>query len=154
MTVSFIDTSILCNLLPVPGRDQGRAEVVAEFANRRARGETFILPVTAIIETGNFIAQVPDGRMRRATAQVFADLISLVAEGKAPWTMHQFLWEGDYLRRLVAGSGTAMTLVEHAVNGLGGGDLCILAERDLYRARSGITAVTIWTIDTVLAAHN
>lgn len=42
MTVVFIDTSVLCNLLPVPGRDQDQKQVRAEMQKRFGAGEQFI----------------------------------------------------------------------------------------------------------------
>jgi hypothetical protein len=41
-----------------------------------------ILPVTALIETGNFIAHIPDGNARRKTAQTFEELLRLVIKIK------------------------------------------------------------------------
>jgi len=67
--VSFVDTSILCNLLPIPGRDENRAEVIAQFHAKAAAREVLIMPVTAVIEAGNFIAQLGNGGIRRSTAQ-------------------------------------------------------------------------------------
>ncbi|MFJ8843469.1 hypothetical protein ACIRFF_11250 [Streptomyces cyaneofuscatus] len=67
--VEFVDTSILCNLLAVPGKCQDREQVIDELKRKRERRETdLLLPVTAIIETGNHIAQVSDGRARRSYA--------------------------------------------------------------------------------------
>ena len=40
------------------------------------------------------------------------------------------------------------------MNGLGCGDLCILAERDFYKQRTKLREVKIWTIDAQLAAHS
>jgi hypothetical protein len=82
MTVSFVDTSILCNMLPVPGRDQQRDEVIEELREKLAEGETLILPVTAVIETGNFVAQLKDGR--------------------APWRLHEFERGATFLDGLLS----------------------------------------------------
>jgi hypothetical protein len=152
--VSFVDTSILCNLLPVPGRDQDRSAVLTEMKAKLHADETLILPVTAVIETGNFIAQLPRGDVRRSVAQLFSDMLELVLQGAAPWQLHRFMWDDQFLRTLLTGAGTAMTLVEHAVARVGSGDLCILAEREIYVARSGLAHVSIWTADGSLASYS
>ena len=48
--VEFVDTSVLCNLLDVPGKNQDRKNVLRALEERRACD--LILPVTAVIETG------------------------------------------------------------------------------------------------------
>lgn len=154
IAVSFVDTSILCNLIPVPGRDQDRSEVTAEMLDKQKSHEVLILPVTALIETGNFIAQISDGDARRKTAKIFEELLQLVIKNKAPWRLHQFTWGAEFLDSFIAGGGTGIRFVDHATRALGGGDLCILTERDLYRTRTGIPVVNIWTRDTALAAHS
>ena len=113
-----------------------------------------ILPVTALIETGNFIAQVPDGNARRKTAQTFEELLRLVIKNQAPWRLHQFIWGTELLKNFIAGGGTGIPFVDHAMSRIGGGDLCILAERDLYRTRTGIAVVNVWTRDAALVAYN
>lgn len=153
-TVTFVDTTVLCNILPVPGRDQDSVEVLKNLKERVAAREILILPVTAIIETGNFIAQVPDGSARRATAEQLIRVVELVIAGKAPWRLHEFEWGVDFLRSIRDGAGSGMTFVQHAVNQVGAGDVCILAERELYSRRTGITDVRIWTRDTGLGAHD
>ena len=154
MVVYFVDTTVLCNLLPVPGRDQHRVEVIAELSEKLASGSTLILPVAAVVEVGNHIAGLANGHARRRTAELFKTLLEMVCENEAPWTLHQFTWGEGFIRSFVSGAMTGMDLVEHTVNGIGGGDLSILAERATYRARTGIHEVHLWTRDGGLAAHN
>lgn len=89
--VEFVDTTILCNLLDVPGKNQSRAEIVQELAHDK-RGCDLILPVTAVIETGNHIAQLSDGRLRRQYAEKLSQLLELVINGRAPWVLHTLTW--------------------------------------------------------------
>lgn len=51
------------------------------------------------------------------------------------------------------GRDTGSTLVGHARNRLGCGDLNILIERDRYLARSSGLTATVWTLDELLAAY-
>ncbi|MEU4536422.1 hypothetical protein AB0G15_16305 [Streptosporangium sp. NPDC023825] len=56
------------------------------------RSFDLILPVTAVIETGNHIAQLSDGRLRRQPADKLSDLLGLVITGQAPWVLHTVEW--------------------------------------------------------------
>lgn len=67
MRVYFIDTSVLDNLLEIPKKSQDREQVKNDFSKRQSENSRFILPITAVIETGNHIAQLSDGQVRRAT---------------------------------------------------------------------------------------
>ncbi|MEU8524548.1 hypothetical protein AB0C77_02935 [Streptomyces sp. NPDC048629] len=150
-----MDTSVLCNLLGVPGKSQDREKVLKDLKEKRAAsGCDLLLPVTAVIETGNHIAQLSDGYQRHRMAEKFAELLLMVVEGKAPWALNEVEWNAAHLNALVQGGSTGMTLVEHAVSGVGCGDVNILIERDRYLARtSGVEAV-VWTLDHGLAAHS
>lgn len=154
MTVWFVDTSILCNMIPVPGKDQDRDKVTAVLKEKQVARDTLILPVTAIVETGNHISHLQNGHQRRQAAATFDRLVRLVIAGKAPWHLHVFSWDKTLLKALLDGAGTGSSLIDHAVTGLGCGDLCVLAERDMYRKRTAIQDVRIWTLDHQLASHN
>ncbi|MFH9264261.1 hypothetical protein ACH4KN_08360 [Streptomyces sp. NPDC017546] len=152
--VEFVDTSILCNLLDVPGKCQDRKQVIAELKSKRERRETdLLLPVTAIIETGNHIAQVSNGRARRSCAERLSGVLTTVIEGKAPWALNEVEWDAAHLRALVNGGSTGSSLIEHACNKLGCGDLNILIERDRYLARTSGVRASIWTLDDLLSSY-
>lgn len=151
--VSFIDTSVLCNLVPVPGRDQNADEVRREMTERLDQRERFILPITSVIEAGNFIAQLSDGRVRRQTAEKLDKILRLICEGKAPWVLHDVAWDKAFLSQMLDGADTMMSYVEHAANQVGAGDLCIINERLQYQQRSQIRA-TIWTLDEGLGSYS
>ena len=152
-SISFIDTSVLCNLVPVPGRDQNASDVRLEMAERLDRQERFILPITAVIETGNFIAQLPDGRVRRQTAEKLDRILRMVCEGNAPWVLHDVAWDKPFLNQMLDGADTMMDYIEHASNQIGVGDLCIINERLTYQQRSQVRA-SIWTLDGGLSSYS
>jgi hypothetical protein len=114
-----------------------------------------VLPLTAVIETGNHIAQVGDGHARRICAQLFATMLEQVAEQRAPFVLHELGWDGAFLRDLLAGGSTATALTDHlATASMGCGDLSILVERDRYRERVAKgSQVEVWTLDVRLQAH-
>lgn len=153
-TVWFVDTSVLVNLLDLDGFNQDKKAVADGLKQRLNMKDTLILPITAIIETGNHIAHHGDGTHRREVAAKFADILQHTRDGTAPWQLHSVQWDSAFLAHLISGASTGMTLVEHAVNGMGCGDLCVLAERAAYRARSGIKDVRVWSLDAHLQARD
>ena len=153
--VTFIDTSVFCNLLPVPGRDQDRSQVLKELLPRQA-SDTLILPVTTIIETGNLIAQLASANLRRSTAARLVETLRLIRDGRAPWALHEFAWDQTVIEDLIDGCGTGRALHIHAESKVGVGDLAILAEMRSYARRVQYVTVDVWTLDTnlgTLASH-
>jgi len=150
--IRFIDTSVLCSLLAIPDKDQDQDQVRSDFVEHRRHAD-FVLPVTAIIETGNHIAQIKDGGRRRECAEKFAEIIQMIVDRTAPWTLNSVEWDEAYLRSLLAGAGTGTRLVDLAIAKLGCGDLSILAEIDRYRARTADVEILLWTLDSQLNAY-
>jgi hypothetical protein len=152
--VTFVDTSILCNILRVPNKCSDHEAVLSEAQARQARGELFIIPVTAVVETGNHIAQVRTGD-RRAAAERFVGLIDAVRAETRPWVLHEVEWDSSFLVALCNGSTTGQSFIDLAGNGqLGGGDVAILVERDRYRQRTAYRTVQLWSLDAGLQAYS
>jgi hypothetical protein len=76
MTICIVDTSILLELLGVPGFEASHEETIRAFAVRIDAGERFLLTVPAILETGNHVAQLTDGGTRRKWAMRYVDFIN------------------------------------------------------------------------------
>lgn len=153
-TVTFIDTSILTEILAVPGKSQNPDGVKGELRRRVLDGEMLVLPTAAIIETGNHIGQLPDGGQRRRCAQRLDEFLRAIADGDAPWMLHGAPWDADFLRRLCDGDGRRASLVDLATQGVGVGDCSILTEVDAYRGRVARSmTVGIWTTDAGLEAY-
>jgi hypothetical protein len=98
--------------------------------------------------------QLSDGRYRRDRADRLSKLLELVINGQAPWVLHTVEWGEGFLRELLTGAGTQTSLIDYATSGLGLGDLCILAESQLYRQRVTGVDVAIWTLDGQLGAYS
>ena len=147
----FVDTSVFCNLLSVPGRDQDRAIVTTEFRALAEASVPMLLPLTTVVETGNFIAQ--SGGDRRQTAQRFVDTLRKVAEGVTPWIPHEIDWNSGLIGELVGGRDES--LLDRLTRGMGTGDSLILTERDIYcrRMNWSVGDVGIWTRDEQLSAY-
>ncbi|MET7845342.1 hypothetical protein ABZT45_43805 [Streptomyces sp. NPDC005356] len=113
-----------------------------------------VLPVTAIIETGNHIAQIARGDARGTCAERLSEVIKMSMCGDAPWVLNSVAWDKEFLDLLLNGAGTGSTLVELARAKLGCGDLSILTEVARYRARTSGVAVSVWTLDVQLSSYS
>lgn len=79
--VCIVDTSVLLELLDVPDKSDDSAMFVREFEGRVKAGEAMLLPLTAILEAGNFVGQVGSGKVRRKLAE---KLVAIVAQALLP----------------------------------------------------------------------
>jgi hypothetical protein len=148
--VDFLDTSVFVEILDVPFMNDHRVEVMAEMDRRLAADVRFVLPTATVIESGNHVFQIKDGRARRSCAHTFMRFLAATAEGRAPWVLHERTWDAAFLTSLCEGGCTGATLAEHSERCLlGAGDLSILVERDMYAARVR-ASVRIWTLEKTM----
>ena len=153
--VLILDTSVLCCLLSVPGKetcgsdddrwDHRRISALIDAELKRA--SLLVLPLATIIETGNHIAQAKRGDRFKVATQLAA-LIALTALGTSPWaafTDQSGLWEPKHLRAL------AQAWPRLAIGGTSIGDATIKDVAEFY-ARSGCE-VEIVTGDVGLKAY-
>ena len=154
MRVVFLDTSVLLNILAVPRKDGDRATVVPRFKQLARDGATLIIPIAAVVEVGNHLAQL-SGKERREPAKVFADMLRSSLRGKAPWVVSGASWDVDFLEQLVDGHPGRPGLVDLCQQGVGTGDGSILLEVERYRQRSDLPSalpVELWSLDAGLQA--
>lgn len=147
MSIALIDTSIFCNIIPVPGFDQSRNEVLEELEELILAGASLLLPMAAVLETGNHIAQCGNGRIRRKTADSFCEQVLNAIDGTAPWTPTPF-WEIDALR------GWLNEFPGQAMQGAGMGDLSIIKDWERQCALNEARRVYIWSLDEHLAGYD
>jgi hypothetical protein len=150
--VTFIDTSVLCELLEVPGMCSQHEDIRSEFELRGDGGERFVIPITAVIETGNHIAQAAGDR--RAAAERFVRFLAAAGSSEAPFTVHRLGWDEEFLTELCAGNATGQPFIDLANAKMGAGDVAILVERDRFRRDSAYTQVQVWTLDQALVAYS
>jgi hypothetical protein len=139
--VTFIDTSVLCELLAVPGMCGQHEEIRTEFELRDDAGERFVIPITAIIETGNHIAQAVSDR--RAAAERFVQFLAAARSGEAPFTVQRSSWDPDFITELCAGNATGQQFIDLAQAKMGAGDVAILVERDRFKRESVYSDVQV-----------
>lgn len=152
--VTFIDTSVLCELLEVPGKAQQAPDVNGELQRRVQQGERFVIPVTAVIETGNHIAQASSGD-RYAAAQRLLGLLRATIAGDRSFLRHEFTWDAGFVEAICDGGSTGEDLAQRAAARMGAGDVAILVERDRFVASSVFCRddVDLWTLDVALAQY-
>ena len=85
--VIVVDTTVLLNVLDVPGRNQHRDDVFERFEEVTEAGASLLLPMAAVFEAGNHIAKLADGYQRRRFAGVFCDQVRAALNGVAPWVL-------------------------------------------------------------------
>ena len=151
-TIYLIDTSVFLEILNVPGRASQPKQVQAEFVRRYETGSRFVLPVTTLIEAGNFIAQC-DGD-RRGAAQRYEAAIRSAQSSTPPWAVRDVAWDQEFLTALLDGGATRMRLVDHLSARVGTGDIAILVELQQFRASIAITDVRLWTLDAQLDSYS
>jgi hypothetical protein len=87
--VLILDTSVLCCLLEIPGKETAGSGDEQWDHNKISAlldsevGATRVLPLATVIETGNHIAQSSGDRYQIAKA--LGELISSAAEAASPW---------------------------------------------------------------------
>ncbi|MBO0767659.1 MAG: hypothetical protein J2O48_03150 [Solirubrobacterales bacterium] len=151
--VVFVDTSILCEVLRVPGKSQQHQAVTDELRARVTRGETLVLPTASIIETGNHIAQLEHGDSRRERAHALTTFLRATAKGEAPWRLHGAVWDGGFLTSICDGPASCLSFPDMAAQKIGAGDVSVLAEAEHYRTRVASVTVEVWTLDAGLMAY-
>jgi hypothetical protein len=120
VSICLVDTSILCEIFEVPKLYRDSTAVLAELDAKVRRGESLLLPMSSILETGNHVGQVGDGRQRRAAAEKFISLIQQAIRGEAPFTPTPFFetenllaWLEEFPDWAARGSGFAdLTIVK------------------------------------------
>ena len=151
MSIGLVDTSVFCEIVPVPGRSQHRAAILEALEDYIQAKVTLLLPIATILETGNHIAHISDGRRRRATAERFVELVQQAlgnVDGPAPWTVPQPLLTPEDLQRYLN------ELPDHAMREVGLGDLSIIKEYERQCQLHQMRRVFIWSLDRHLSAYD
>jgi predicted nucleic acid-binding protein len=138
--VRIVDTSVLCNILRVPNMDQERTRAEAELREALRGNDVLLLPVAVIYETGNHIAQNGDGRVRRAIAGAFVELVQKAFSGEVPFTPTPLHDAEDMLEWVAQFPGRAS-------EGVGFGDLSLTRIFDRQCELNAGRRVLIWSYD-------
>ena len=141
----LIDTSILLNVLDVPGFNQERDSILREFKIRIERGDTLLLPYAAIVETGNHIAHLT-GNYKFTYAEKFVKEVKAALNGNSPWKPLKFptfedlnIWLDNF--------------PEYAGKGIGFADYSIIKEWEAQTELFAAYSVRIWSLDAELQGY-
>lgn len=141
--IRLIDTSILCEILRMPGKssEAESKKFIAEFDRLAAKGVRFVLPLATLIETGNHIAQNGDGTVRRATATILVNFVRAAMADKSPFLKSK-IWNADV-------GAWLKDFPNKAMRGVGFGDVSIQEDREIVKRTCGISelSVEIWSKD-------
>ncbi len=147
MSICLIDTSVFCNVVDVPGRNQQRDEVLTSLETFIRKRTSLLLPVVVILETGNHVGHVSDGGLRRLAAERFVEQVEAALDGRAPWKPTPFV-EAEQLRLWLK------EFPDHAGRGSGLGDLSIIKEWQRQRRLNPNRRVFIWAFDKHLSSYD
>ena len=145
MSVAILDTSVFCNLLDVPGKCQHRDRARNDLARFVDQGVQLLLPLGAVYETGNHIAQATGDRHALATR--FVEEVLRALDGESPFTAAAFPDVADVRAWLPA-------FPEHAARTVGMTDLSIIRLWEQQRTRLRNRRVLIWSYDGDLAGYD
>ena len=147
MTICIVDTSIVLELLNVPGYVAQHSLLLAEFAIRQRKRESFLLSLVVLIETGNHIAHVADGSARRKSAEDFVAFAVQALDGKLPFVPTPSP-DAEQIRSWLADFPTC------AMAEIGLADRSLIAlwdgQRELHQGRR----VYIWSLDKHLSGYD
>ena len=146
-TLAIVDSSILLNVLDILGFNQDRVDVFEQFRLSVEAGHLFLLPLAAVLETGNHLADLADGRVRRHHAQRFQRRILEALDGHAPWAPIEFP-ETSRLR------GWLHDFPDRAMRELGLGDVSIIDEWERACRRHPSQRVRVWTLHRQLQSYD
>ena len=149
MNVRFMDTSIVMNLLEIPKMCADSEEVKKEFKAAVENKEILILPVSTIIESGNHIAHIANGTIRREKAIMFQEFLKKTANEEAPWTLYGVeLTKEDLLILAEQFPDKALKMQ------MGIGDMSIIRFYEKYKATTpAIGSIMIWSTDNHLSVY-
>ena len=154
--LELLDTSVVVELLQVPGFADRHEETVAAFTERANAGTELQMPVAALVEAGGHVGRIDNGHHRRQCATLLSRFVEHTIARSAPWSFAAMEWDEELLRQLVnPGDGPVTPLVDSlATKHLEMGDLLIVAEFKRVRGNldPDVVDVDVWTYDGELRA--
>ena len=151
MNVRFIDTSIMLNLLEVPGKCSDKEKVKREWAEVLRAEDTLIMPIATIIETGNHIAHISDGHARRTITLKFKEYLEKTANSQAPWQLYGNGLEKEEIKYL---KYLAENMEKFTAWNIGIGDMTIIYAYEEYIQKvPSLGTVMIWSMDDHLSSY-
>lgn len=143
--IVLVDTSILLNVLDIPGRNEERADVLSDLKKWINDDAHLRIPMAAIFEAGNHIANsTGDGQSRRTCAHRFVKALQSALNDEAPWKPIHF---PDHERL----ASWLTDFPDAAMRGHGMGDHSIRKEWESQCDQFPLSRVIVWSLDDDLA---
>ena len=155
--IVLLDTSVYLNVLDVPGFNKYRNDILDAFDGRVKNSDYFLLPMATLWETGDHIADMRDGRLRRRHAENLVNEVRSALNGDAPYRATYFPEREIFLSWLQDFPDYAQKNTsdrEKPREGVSLSDLSIIKEWEQTRARHSMSRVLIWSLDSYLAAYD
>jgi hypothetical protein len=154
--VILMDTSIYLNVLNVPEFNQDREAVLAQFESYAKNGDSFLLPMASIWETGNHIADLDNGGLRRQYAQKLVKDVENAIQGNVPYRATYFPSREEFLSWLAdfpdyAGRSKSPARTREGVSLA---DMSIIKEWERTCKLHPMTRVSIWSLDQDLTGYD
>jgi hypothetical protein len=154
--IVLLDTSVYLNVLDVPGFNQDRAAVLENFERSIQAGDHFLLPLAAVWETGNHIADLGDGQTRRRYAEVLGADVARAFRGEVPYRATHFperdeflCWLGDFPDMVMRSKSE-----KKQREGVSLADLSIIKEWERNCDRHPMSRVLVWSLDGDLSGYD
>ena len=147
MTICIVDTSVVCELLDIPMMASAPDDFRSLLHAKMEAGESLLLPMTSVIETGNHIGQNGDGRQRRASAVRFAGFVEKAVAGQLPFAPTPLPDLEDITSLL-------HEFPDWAATGSGLGDLSIVKTWKHQCSLNPLRRVYIWSLDEHLSSYD
>jgi hypothetical protein len=116
--IVLLDTSVYLNVLDVPSFNQDYDSVIAEFKSAIERQNFFLLPMASVWETGNHIARLSEGALRRKYAGKFVADVTQAILGRTPYRATYFPKKDEFADWLKDFPNAAMrnkSLADHSI---------------------------------------
>lgn len=146
MSICIVDTSVLCEILDVGHRTRSHERFLKEYGKKVSNQETLVAPVATIVETGNHIAHIGDGTLRRRAAKRLVDILTEKKAGSGRVIVAAEEWS--------RWESWLLSFPDHATRAIGIGDLSIIQVFERFRAICYGRRVYIWTKDEHLRGRD
>ncbi len=145
--ICLVDTSVFVEILNVPFMASQHSAITDQVALKINAKNSLFLPMATVLETGNHIGQIGDGKNRRQCAERFVKQVQLAIDGNSPFKPINFL-EANDMRKWLAEFPNWV----HQKRGLG--DLSIKHDWDRLCEQNQARRVYIWSLDSHLAGFD
>lgn len=143
----LIDTSVLCEILEIPKKAETPSLFKTKLESFATENKLLVLPLATILETGNHIAHIEDGRLRRDRAKKLVELVRSTLAGKTPFSNLHFWNEADL-------KSWMQSFPEFAQAEIGLGDVSIIKDCTSLKDQSKPKRiVSIWSKDDHLQSY-